>query len=129
MISSERKGLYLGKTVQYVPHITDAIQDWVQEVARAKIKKNGGESIDPEVCVIELGGTIGDIESMAFAEAFREMQSNVEKSDFLIVHVSHIVETKSAGEQKTKPTQRSVRDLGSFNLIPDLVSILLIIFY
>lgn len=122
VISKERKGEYLGKTVEYVPHITDAIQEWVQQVAGTNIKQNGGDTIDPEVCVIELGGTIGDIESMAFTEAFRQMQYNVEKEDFLTVHVSLILDPKATGEQKTKPTQRSVHDLGAFGLTPDLVS-------
>jgi CTP synthase len=70
VIEKERRGDYLGKTVQVVPHITDAIQDWIERVARAPVDSKGGV---PDVCVIELGGTVGDIESMPFVEALRQV--------------------------------------------------------
>jgi len=69
VIEKERRGDYLGKTVQVVPHITDAIQDWIERVARMPVDGKGGV---PDVCVIELGGTVGDIESMPFVEALRQ---------------------------------------------------------
>lgn len=72
MIERERKGDYLGKTVQVVPHITDAIQDWIEDVAKVPVDGKPGS---PDVCVIELGGTVGDIESSPFVEALRQADS------------------------------------------------------
>ncbi|XP_041462371.1 CTP synthase 1-like [Lytechinus variegatus] len=117
VISKERKGDYLGKTVQVVPHITNAIQEWVERVAKIPVD---GDDQEPEVCIIELGGTIGDIEGMPFVEAFRQFQFRV-KQDFLSIHVSLIPQPKSTGEQKTKPTQASIRELRSLGLSPDLI--------
>ena len=74
VIEKERRGDYLGKTVQVVPHITDAIQDWIERVARMPVDGKGGV---PDVCVIELGGTVGDIESMPFVEALRQFHYKV----------------------------------------------------
>jgi CTP synthase len=74
VIERERRGDYLGKTVQVVPHITDAIQDWIQRVAHVPVDGRDGV---PDVCVIELGGTVGDIESMPFIEALRQFQFRV----------------------------------------------------
>lgn len=119
VLADERDGKYLGQTVQVVPHITDAIQNWVTSVASTKIFNDYDHEIDPQVCVIELGGTIGDIESMAFIEAFRQFQLKVGPQNFLCVHVSLIIERN--GEQKTKPIQRSVGGLGSYGLNPDLL--------
>ncbi|KAL3883644.1 hypothetical protein ACJMK2_029886 [Sinanodonta woodiana] len=118
VISKERRGDYLGKTVQVVPHITNAIQEWVERVA--KIPVDGDNSI-PNVCIIELGGTIGDIEGMPFVEAFRQFQFRVKKENFCCVHVSLVPQPKSLGEQKTKPTQASVRELRGLGLCPDLI--------
>ncbi|CAF1492340.1 unnamed protein product, partial [Didymodactylos carnosus] len=87
VIDKERRGDYLGKTVQVVPHITDAIQEWVERVARISVDEDKG---DPDICIIELGGTIGDIESMPFVEAFRQFQFRVKKENFCVVHVSLI---------------------------------------
>lgn len=126
VITKERRGDYLGKTVQYIPHVTDEIQEWVESVARLPVKRfqESGDDLSPapEVCVIELGGTIGDIESMAFVEAFRQFQHRVGPENFCNIHVSLILELKSTGEQKTKPTQRSVRESRLVGLNPDLVS-------
>lgn len=74
MIERERRGDYLGKTVQVVPHITNAIQDWIERVAQVPVDGRDGS---PDVCVIELGGTVGDIESMPFIEALRQFQFKV----------------------------------------------------
>ncbi|KAF9113908.1 CTP synthase ura7 [Mortierella sp. AM989] len=95
VIERERRGDYLGKTVQVVPHITDAIQDWVQRVATIPVDDSGEE---PDVCIIELGGTVGDIESAPFVEAMRQFQF------------------------RTKPTQASIRDLRGLGLTPDLIA-------
>ncbi|XP_011501043.1 PREDICTED: CTP synthase [Ceratosolen solmsi marchali] len=118
VIKKERKGDYLGKTVQVVPHITDAIQEWVERVANQPVMNDGQK---PEVCIVELGGTIGDIEGMPFVEAFRQFQFRVKKENFCCAHVSLVPCPKSAGEPKTKPTQSSVRELRGFGLSPDLI--------
>uniref|UniRef100_A0A671WRY8 CTP synthase n=1 Tax=Sparus aurata TaxID=8175 RepID=A0A671WRY8_SPAAU len=83
VINKERRGDYLGKTVQVVPHITDAIQEWVMRQARISVDDDG---VEPQVCVIELGGTVGDIESMPFIEAFRQFQFKVKRENFCNIH-------------------------------------------
>ncbi|RLV90412.1 hypothetical protein DV515_00014455, partial [Chloebia gouldiae] len=118
VINKERKGDYLGKTVQVVPHITDAIQEWVMRQARIPVDEDG---IEPQVCVIELGGTVGDIESMPFIEAFRQFQFKAKRENFCNIHVSLVPQPSSTGEQKTKPTQNSVRELRGLGLSPDLI--------
>ncbi|KAI8823462.1 CTP synthase N-terminus-domain-containing protein [Fimicolochytrium jonesii] len=119
VIERERRGDYLGKTVQVVPHITDAIQEWVERVARVPVDDSGEE---PDVCIIELGGTVGDIESAPFVEAMRQFHFRVGHSNFCLIHVSLIPVVGSVGEQKTKPTQASVRDLRGLGLSPDLIA-------
>jgi CTP synthase len=116
VIDKERKGDYLGKTVQVVPHITDCIVDWVERVAKVPVRDGG----IPQVCVIEMGGTIGDIEGMPFIEAFRQFQFKVGEQNFCNIHVSLVPEPAN-GEQKTKPTQNSVRQLRGLGLSPDLI--------
>lgn len=74
VIERERKGDYLGKTVQVIPHVTGAIQDWLERVAKISVDESGDE---PDVCIVELGGTVGDIESMPFVEALRQFQFRV----------------------------------------------------
>lgn len=118
VIDRERQGDYLGKTVQVVPHITDEIQDWVERVAQIPVSETQKQ---PEVCIIELGGTIGDIESMAFVEAFRQFQFRVKRDNICIVHVSLVPQPRSTGEHKTKPTQSSVRELRGLGLSPDII--------
>ncbi|CAK9800822.1 CTP synthase [Anthophora quadrimaculata] len=118
VISKERRGDYLGKTVQVIPHITDAIQEWVERVATQSVTKDGDK---PDVCIVELGGTIGDIEGMPFVEAFRQFQFRVKKENFCCAHVSLVPQPKSTGEPKTKPTQSSVRELRGLGLSPDLI--------
>ncbi|XP_046384458.1 CTP synthase 1 isoform X2 [Ischnura elegans] len=118
VISKERRGDYLGKTVQVVPHITDAVQEWVEKVAAVSVSEDGNM---PEVCIVELGGTIGDIEGMPFVEAFRQFQFRVKRENFCCVHVSLVPQPRSTGEHKTKPTQASVRELRGLGLSPDLI--------
>ncbi|XP_059172160.1 CTP synthase 1-like [Physella acuta] len=113
----ERRGDYLGKTVQVVPHVTNAIQDWVMRVAELPV--DGDKKAD--VCIIELGGTIGDIESMPFVEAFRQFKFRVKRENICCVHVSLVIEPKTTGEQKTKPLQSSVKQLRGLGISPDVI--------
>lgn len=117
VISRERKGDYLGKTVQIVPHLTNAIQDWIERVARIPVDNTG---LEPDVCIIELGGTVGDIESAPFVEALRQFQFRVGKENFALIHVSLVPVIH--GEQKTKPTQAAIKDLRSLGLTPDMIA-------
>ncbi|KAK9865298.1 hypothetical protein WJX84_005661 [Apatococcus fuscideae] len=119
VIERERRGDYLGKTVQVVPHITDAIQDWIERVASVPVDGRAGH---PDVCVIELGGTVGDIESMPFIEALRQFQFRVGPGNLCCVHVSLVPVLGVVGEQKTKPTQHSVAVLRSLGLNPALLA-------
>ena len=117
VIEKERRGDYLGKTVQIVPHLTDAIQDWIERVAALPVDESGEV---PDVCIVELGGTVGDIESAPFVEALRQFQFRVGKENFALIHVSLI--PVIGGEQKTKPTQAAIRDLRGLGLVPDLIA-------
>ncbi|KAF4124816.1 CTP synthase [Geosmithia morbida] len=121
VIESERRGDYLGKTVQVVPHVTNAIQEWVERVARIPVDKSQAQ---PDVCVIELGGTVGDIESAPFVHAMSQLQRRAGKGNFLQIHVSYVpvIPPGPKGEQKTKPTQRAVSDVRSAGLHPDLIA-------
>ncbi|KDE09702.1 CTP synthase [Microbotryum lychnidis-dioicae p1A1 Lamole] len=117
VIEKERRGDYLGKTVQVIPHVTGAIQDWVERVARQPVDESAKE---PDVCIIELGGTVGDIESAPFVEAMRQFQFRVGIDNFALIHVSLVPSIN--GELKTKPTQASIRDLRGLGLTPDLIA-------
>lgn len=117
VIEKERKGDYLGKTVQVVPHITNAIQEWIERVSRIPVDDTG---LEPEVCIIELGGTVGDIESAPFVEALRQFQFRVGTDNFALIHVSLVPVIH--GEQKTKPTQAAIKDLRSLGLTPDMIA-------
>ncbi|KAJ1554902.1 CTP synthase ura7 [Cladochytrium tenue] len=119
VIERERRGDYLGKTVQVVPHITDAIQDWVERVSKLPVDDSG---LPPDVCIVEMGGTVGDIESAPFIEAMRQFQFRVGHDNFCLIHVSLVPVVGSVNEQKTKPTQASVRDLRGLGLSPDLIA-------
>ncbi|KAK8091835.1 CTP synthase [Apiospora hydei] len=121
VIERERRGDYLGKTVQIVPHLTNAIQDWVERVAHIPVNEN---QETPDVCVIELGGTVGDIENAPFIHAMTQLQRRVGKGNFLQIHVSHVpvIPPGPQGEQKTKPTQRAVMDSRREGLNPDLIA-------
>lgn len=118
VIDRERQGGYLGDTVQVVPHITDCIQENVTRVAKQPVDDSDRE---PEVCIIELGGTIGDIESMPFVEAFRQFQFKVGLENFCSIHVSLVPQPQATGEHKTKPTQNSVKALRGEGLAPDII--------
>ena len=105
--------------MQVIPHVTDEIQDWIQRVS--KLPVDGRES-QPDVCIIELGGTVGDIESMPFIEALRQFQFRVGSDNFCLIHVSLVPVVGAVGEQKTKPTQHSVQALRSAGLSPHMLA-------
>jgi len=117
VLNTERRGDYLGKTVQMVPHVTNCIQDWIERVAQISVDGTGQK---PQVCVIELGGTVGDIESMVFLEAIRQFKFKC-GDNLCHVHVSLIPSLGNVGELKSKPTQHSMVQLRSTGLIPDIV--------
>ncbi|WJX58632.1 CTP synthase (glutamine hydrolyzing) [Trifolium repens] len=96
VIEKERRGDYLGKTVQVVPHVTDAIEEWIERVAQVPVDGKEGPA---DVCVIELGGTIGDIESMPFIEALGQFSYRVGPNNFCLVHVSLVPVLNVVGEQ------------------------------
>ncbi|MCO4762122.1 MAG: CTP synthase [Myxococcales bacterium] len=110
VISRERQGGYLGRTVQVIPHVTDEI--------KAKIR-NGAEGVD--VAIIEIGGTVGDIESLPFMEAIRQMRLDVGSRNAVNIHVTLLPYIKTAGEVKTKPTQHSVKELRQIGIQPDII--------
>ena len=114
VILMERRGDFLGKTVQVVPHISNEIQDRIERVAHIPIN---GEVAD--ICLIEVGGTVGDIESAIFLEALRQFQFRVGHENFLLSFVSLV--PNISGEQKTKPTQHGVKDLRSLGLSPSII--------
>lgn len=110
VIQKERRGDYLGATVQVIPHITDAIKQRIRE---------GGKGYD--VAIVEIGGTAGDIESLPFMEAVRQMRVELGYQGSLLVHLTLVPYIASAGETKTKPTQHSVKELRSIGLQPDIL--------
>jgi CTP synthase len=129
VIERERVGEYLGKTVQVVPHISDAIQEWILKVAQTPVSRFSKVATDkdntkddpPEVCIVELGGTLGDIESMPFVEALRQLQENLGYKNLCFVHVSLVPVLGDPAEQKTKPTQHSVKQMMQMGLRPDFL--------
>ncbi|QQS32920.1 MAG: CTP synthase [Acidobacteriota bacterium] len=112
VIEKERRGEYLGKTIQVIPHITDEIKDAVRKVA---------EMHEPDVLIVEIGGTVGDIESLPFMEAIRQMGNEVGRNNAIFVHVTLVPFIAAAGELKTKPTQHSVRELREIGIAPDVL--------
>jgi CTP synthase len=112
VIEKERRGDYLGKTIQVIPHITDEIKDAVKFVAN---KDN------PDVLLVEIGGTVGDIESLPFLEAIRQLGNEVGRGNAIYVHVTLVPYIAAAGELKTKPTQHSVRELREIGIAPDIL--------
>lgn len=112
VINKEREGAYLGKTVQIIPHITDEIK------RRIRLLENQG---DYDVIITELGGTVGDIESLPYLEALRQMKRELKKKDCLVIHLTLIPYLNAAGEHKTKPTQHSVKELQMAGIIPDVL--------
>ena len=112
VLNKERRGDYLGKTVQVIPHITNEIKQRVYDVAAHD---------DADVVITEIGGTVGDIESLPFLEAIRQVKKEVSKHDVLYIHVTLIPFISAAGELKTKPTQHSVKELRSIGIQPDIL--------
>src|SRR5436190_1769912 len=110
VIQKERRGDYLGRTVQVIPHITNEIKDAVRLAAD-----------DVDVLLVEIGGTVGDIESLPFLEAIRQLRQDLGRDNTLYVHLTLVPFIASAGELKTKPTQHSVRDLRSIGIQPDVL--------
>lgn len=118
VINQERRGDYLGKTVQIVPHATDMVQSWIKEIAKRPVDGTGKE---PDICLIEVGGTVGDIESMVFLEALRQFQFHVGRENIMFIHLSLVPIVGAVGEPKTKPTQHSVKELRGLGLTPDII--------
>src|SRR3989442_1191002 len=110
VITKERRGEYLGSTVQVIPHITDEIKSAIRRPAP-----------DHDVVITEIGGTVGDIESLPFLEAIRQFRQDVGRENTLYVHLTLVPFIGAAGELKTKPTQHSVRDLRSIGIQPDIL--------
>ena len=114
VIRKERRGDYLGGTVQVIPHITDEIKSWI--LAGATI-----DGVEAEVAVVEVGGTVGDIESLPFLEAIRQMGITLGRDNVCYVHLTLVPYIAAAGEMKTKPTQHSVKELREIGIQPDVV--------
>ncbi len=112
VIEKERRGDYLGKTIQVIPHITDEIKAAVRAVT---------EKDKPDVLIVEIGGTVGDIESLPFMEAIRQMGNEEGRGNAIFIHVTLVPFIAAAGELKTKPTQHSVRELREIGIAPDIL--------
>jgi len=110
VITRERKGGYLGATVQVIPHITEEIKDLIRKVATGN-----------EVVIVEVGGTVGDIESLPFLEAIRQLSLEIGRQNSMFIHVTYVPYIKTAGELKTKPTQHSVKELRAIGIQPDAI--------
>jgi CTP synthase len=110
IITKERRGDYLGKTVQVIPHVTNEIKAAMKKVAQ-----------DVDIAIVEIGGTVGDIESLPFLEAIRQMRQDLGRDNTLFVHVTLVPWIGAAGELKTKPTQHSVKELLSIGIQPDIL--------
>jgi len=112
VIAKERKGEFLGGTIQVVPHVTDNIKKHILDLA---------ESSEADVIVVEVGGTVGDIEGLPFLEAIRQMRNEVGRDNVFYMHLTFLPYISSTGELKTKPTQHSVRELRSIGIQPDAI--------
>jgi len=111
IIQKERSGDYLGATVQVIPHVTDLIKEKIRQLM----------SGDVDVVIVEVGGTVGDIEGLPFLEAIRQLGVEVGKTNALYIHVTYVPYVKTAGELKTKPTQHSVKELRAIGIQPDIL--------
>ncbi|WP_457567407.1 CTP synthase [Desulfurobacterium sp.] len=111
IISKERKGEFLGATVQVIPHVTDSIKDKIRKIASSNV----------DVAIVEVGGTVGDIEGLPFLEAIRQVGIEVGKTNAIYVHVTYVPYVRAAGELKTKPTQHSVKELRAIGIQPDII--------
>ncbi|MBN2282809.1 MAG: CTP synthase [Deltaproteobacteria bacterium] len=110
VITKERRGEYLGGTVQVIPHITNEIKDYIREAATGF-----------DVAIVEIGGTVGDIESLPFLEAIRQFRNEIGRQNAIFIHLTWVPYIKSAGEVKTKPTQHSVKALREIGIQPDIL--------
>ena len=110
IISKERKGDYLGKTVQVIPHVTERIKQFIKKDIK-----------NEDFVICEIGGTVGDIESLPFLEAIRQFSNDIGKEKTLFVHLTLVPFLKSSDEIKTKPTQHSVKELRSIGIQPDII--------
>ena len=112
VINKERRGAYMGGTVQVIPHITNEIKERIHRVA---------QNTNPDVVIVEIGGTVGDIESLPFLEAIRQFRKDVGRNRVIYTHVTLLPWIPAAGEMKTKPTQHSVKELRSIGIQPDVL--------
>ena len=112
VLNKERKGDYLGGTVQVIPHITNEIKERIYRVAR---------ETHPDVVITEIGGTVGDIESLPFLEAIRQLKNDIGREHVMYIHVTLVPYIAASGEQKTKPTQHSVKELRSIGIQPNII--------
>ena len=112
VLNKERRGEYLGSTVQVIPHITNEIKDFVYRV---------GKKTDADVVITEIGGTIGDIESQPFLEAVRQISLEVGRENSLFIHVTLVPFLRGSDEHKSKPTQHSVKELQGMGIQPDII--------
>ena len=112
VLNKERKGEYLGSTVQVIPHVTNEIKEFVYRV---------GEKTDADVVITEIGGTIGDIESQPFLEAVRQISLEIGKENSLFIHVTLVPYLSGSEEHKSKPTQHSVKELRGMGINPDII--------
>ena len=110
VIANERRGDYLGRTVQVIPHVTDEIKRRIFLGAK-----------DHDICLVEIGGTVGDIESLPFLEAIRQMRADVGSENVIYIHVTLVPHIVTANEFKTKPTQHSVKELTGFGIVPNII--------
>ena len=108
----ERRGDYLGKTVQYIPHVTDVIKNHIFEIVQAE---------EPDLVIIEIGGTVGDIENELFLEAMRQMKEDVGRDNIIYIHLTYVPVPYGVNEQKSKPTQQSVNLLKQRGIFPDII--------
>ena len=125
ILRAERQGDYLGKTVQIVPHMTDAIQRWIQDVAQRPVKDwfYDGKMVQPEICIVELGGTAGDIEGMPYFEAIRQLIYKLPHQDTCVFHVTYVPVLHVNREPKTKPAQQGVKILRQLGIVPDFLCV------
>ena len=112
VLNKERHGEFGGGTVQVIPHITNEVKKRMQESAR---------TTSPDIIITEIGGTVGDIESLPFLEAIRQLKNDLGRGNVLYVHCTLVPYIKAAGEVKTKPTQHSVKELRSIGIQPDII--------
>ena len=112
IIGKERSGIYLGGTIQIIPHVTDAIKGHIKALA---------EQSNADVILVEVGGTVGDIESLPFLEAIRQMRNDVGRDNVFHIHMTLLPYISATGELKTKPTQHSVKELRAVGIQPDAI--------